>query len=144
MAFLSAFRTRSQQSRYCAFRTRRVGDPQIGAQEGGTELGNQSLHGVGVIAETLAELAIAAGLSACPVNELMQLGRGISFENNDFFWGQSKGNAKCSAVLNERMPWRAASEFRCRSCGYATHTFASSHKSGLQFWWVPILALGSA
>jgi hypothetical protein len=60
-------------------RTRRVGDPQIGAQESGTELGNQFLHGVGAIAEALAELAIAAGFSARPVNELMQLGRGVSF-----------------------------------------------------------------
>jgi len=41
---------------------RLVGDPQIGAKERGAEFGDKLLHGVGVVAETLSELAIAARL----------------------------------------------------------------------------------
>ena len=42
---------------------RRVGDAKIGAQERGAEFRDKLFHGVGVIAEALAELAIAAGLA---------------------------------------------------------------------------------
>jgi hypothetical protein len=56
---------------------RRVGDAKVGAQEGCAEFGDKLFHGVGVVAETLAELAIAARFGARPVNQLMQLGRGI-------------------------------------------------------------------
>ena len=41
---------------------RLVGDPQIGAKECGAEFGDKLLYGVGVVAETLSEPAIAARL----------------------------------------------------------------------------------
>ena len=53
---------------------RRIGDAEIGAKEGCAEFGDKFLHGVGVIAETLAELAIAATFNAAPVGQFMKFG----------------------------------------------------------------------
>ena len=44
------------------------GDPKLGAQERSPEFGNQFLHCVGVVAEALAELAIAAVFVRSPVS----------------------------------------------------------------------------
>ena len=43
-------------------RARLIGDAEIGTEESGAEFGDQLLDCVGLIAETLAELAIATGL----------------------------------------------------------------------------------
>src|SRR5271163_4983921 len=43
---------------------RYVGDAEIGAQERGSEFCDKLLHGVGLVAKALAELAIAAGRRA--------------------------------------------------------------------------------
>ena len=43
---------------------RRIGDAKIGAQERCAEFRDKLFHGVGVIAEAFAELAIAAALMA--------------------------------------------------------------------------------
>ncbi len=51
---------------------RLIGDAEIGTEERGSEFGDQLLHRVGLIAETLAELAIAAGLDAGPVRKLVK------------------------------------------------------------------------
>jgi hypothetical protein len=48
-------------------RARLVGDARIGAEEGGSEFGYELLDRIGLVAETLAELAIAAALVARPV-----------------------------------------------------------------------------
>ncbi len=48
-----------------------AGDTQIGAEEGGSEFGDQLLDRIGLVAEALAELAIAAALGAGPVGKLM-------------------------------------------------------------------------
>ena len=45
-------------------RARLVGDAQIGAEERGPEFGDQLLHRIGLVAEALAELPIAARLMA--------------------------------------------------------------------------------
>ena len=52
-------------------RARRAGDTQIGAEEGGAEFGNQLLDRIGLVAEALAELPMAAALVAGPVRKLM-------------------------------------------------------------------------
>ena len=54
-----------------------VGDAEIGAQESRPEFGDKFLHGVGLIAETLPELPVAAALDAGPVGQLVQLGRSV-------------------------------------------------------------------
>lgn len=46
---------------------RLVGDPQICAKERGAEFSDKLLHGIGIVAETLAELAAATRLVTCPV-----------------------------------------------------------------------------
>ncbi len=48
-----------------------VGDLKIGTEEGGAEFGNRLLDRIGLIAEALAELPIAAALGAGPVAKLM-------------------------------------------------------------------------
>jgi hypothetical protein len=53
-----------------------IADAEIGTQECGSEFGDKFFHRIGVIAEALAELAIAAVLAARPVGQLMQQ-RGI-------------------------------------------------------------------
>jgi hypothetical protein len=50
---------------------RRVGDLKIGAEESGPEFGNQLLERIGLVAEALAELAMAAALGAGPVSKFM-------------------------------------------------------------------------
>ena len=50
---------------------RRIADAEIGAQKRRAEFSYKLLHGVGLIAETLAELAIATMLSRCEVDQLM-------------------------------------------------------------------------
>jgi hypothetical protein len=55
------------------------GDAEIGAEESGSEFGDELLDRIGLIAETLAELAIAAGLGAGPVRELAKQGRIVRF-----------------------------------------------------------------
>ena len=50
---------------------RLVGDAEIGAEESGSEFGDQFLHRVGLVAEALAELPIAAALGARPVGQFM-------------------------------------------------------------------------
>ena len=52
-------------------RSRRVGDVEIGAEEGGSEFGDQLLHRISLVAEALAELPIAAALVASPVAKLV-------------------------------------------------------------------------
>ena len=47
-------------------------DPEIGAEEGSPDLRDKLFHGVGVIAEALAELACHAGFRARPVGQLVQ------------------------------------------------------------------------
>src|SRR5271165_473340 len=54
---------------------RRGADAEISAEKSGSEFPEKLLDRVGVIAETLAELPIAAALNARPVNQLMKLGR---------------------------------------------------------------------
>src|SRR5271166_6289045 len=54
---------------------RRVADAEIGAKESGSEFPDKLLDRVGVIAEALAELAIAAALDARPVRQLVKQGR---------------------------------------------------------------------
>jgi hypothetical protein len=48
-----------------------VCDAEIGAEEGGSEFGNQLLDRIGLVAEALAELPMAAALGAGPVAKLM-------------------------------------------------------------------------
>ena len=43
-----------------------VGDAEIGAEEGGSEFGDQLLDRIGLVAEALAELPMAAALGAGP------------------------------------------------------------------------------
>ena len=45
-------------------RARLVGDAEIGAEEGGSEFGDKLLDRIGLVAEALAELPIAAALVA--------------------------------------------------------------------------------
>jgi hypothetical protein len=47
-------------------------DAELGAKKGGAEFGNQFFHRIGIIAEALAELAIAALFVRGPVS-LMRL-----------------------------------------------------------------------
>jgi hypothetical protein len=68
IAFLSAFNTREILR---VIRARLAGDAQIGAEEGGSEFRNQLLHRIGLVAEALAELSVAATLGAGPVAKLM-------------------------------------------------------------------------
>ena len=49
-------------------RARLVGDAKIGAEESGSEFGNKLLDRIGLVAEALAELPIAAALGARPMN----------------------------------------------------------------------------
>jgi hypothetical protein len=49
-------------------RARLIADAEIGTEEGGSEFGDQLLDCVGVIAETLAEFAVAAVRGAGPVS----------------------------------------------------------------------------
>ena len=51
---------------------RRIGDAKIGAQERCAEFRDELFHGVGLIAEAFAELAIAAALMARVMGQLMQ------------------------------------------------------------------------
>jgi hypothetical protein len=51
---------------------RLVGDAEVGAQERSPELGDKLFRGVGVIAEALAELPIAAALGAAVVAKFMK------------------------------------------------------------------------
>ena len=53
-------------------RARLIGDAEFGAEKRGTEFGDQLLDCVGVIAETLAELAVAACGFARPVRQLVK------------------------------------------------------------------------
>jgi hypothetical protein len=48
-------------------RARLVGDAKIGAEESGSELSDKLLDGIGLVADALAELLIAAALMARPV-----------------------------------------------------------------------------
>ena len=41
-------------------RARLIGDAEIGAEESGSEFGDELLDRIGVVAEALAELAVAA------------------------------------------------------------------------------------
>ena len=58
-------------------RARRVADAEIGAEESGSEFRDKLLDRVGLIAEALAELAIAAALNAGEMGQLVQEGRVI-------------------------------------------------------------------
>ena len=94
---------------------RRVGDAEIGAEESGPEFGDKLLHRVGVIAEALAEVAIAAGLGAGPVRQFMKQGRIVGL-GGGAGWRASEGLARgqmnvvgraaiespASAVVNDR------------------------------------------
>jgi hypothetical protein len=53
-------------------RARLIGDAEIGTKERGAELGDQLLDRVGLIPETLPELAIAATRCARPVRQLVK------------------------------------------------------------------------
>jgi hypothetical protein len=64
---------------------RLVGDAKIGAEESGSELPDELLDRVSVIAEALAELPIAAALVARPVGQFMADG---SARNS---WGGGAG-----------------------------------------------------
>jgi len=76
IAFLSAFRTVSHGQPVADIGgvvwTRGIGDPKIGAEEGGAQFRDELFHGVGVITEALAEFPVAAGLDAGPVGQLVQ------------------------------------------------------------------------
>jgi hypothetical protein len=54
-----------------------IGDVQIGAEEGGSEFGDQLLYRIGLVAESFSQLPVAARLGAGPVAKLMTQ-RGIS------------------------------------------------------------------
>jgi hypothetical protein len=54
------------------------GKLEVGAEEGSTELGDEFLEGIGVIAEAFAEFAGHAGRMAGPVDELMRLDGGVT------------------------------------------------------------------
>jgi hypothetical protein len=58
---------------------RLVADAEVGAKKRGSEFRDKFFHRIGLIAETLAELAVAAALRARPVGQLMAEGRIISF-----------------------------------------------------------------
>ena len=58
---------------------RLVADAEIDAKESGSEFRNKLLHCIGLIAEALAELAVATGLRARPVGQLMTEDRIIDF-----------------------------------------------------------------
>ena len=60
-------------------RARVIGDAEIGTKERGSEFGDKLFDRVGLIAETLAALAIAAGLGAGPVRELVKQRRIVGF-----------------------------------------------------------------
>jgi hypothetical protein len=60
-------------------RARLIADAEIGTEEGGSEFGDQLLDCLGVIAETLAEFAVAAVRGAGPVGELVKERRIIGF-----------------------------------------------------------------
>ena len=68
IAFLSAFSDgKPGREILRVIRARLVGDAKIGAEESGSEFGDQLLDRIGVVAEALAELPIAAALVAGPV-----------------------------------------------------------------------------
>jgi hypothetical protein len=56
-----------------------AGNTQIGTEEGGSEFGYKLLHRIGLIAEALAELAIATGLGRSPMRQFMTEGRIVRF-----------------------------------------------------------------
>src|SRR5208337_2639199 len=72
---------------------RRVADAEIGAEKSGSEFPDKLLDRVGVIAETLAELPIAAALDARPVRQLMKLGRVVGL-GGGAGWRASEGLAR--------------------------------------------------
>ncbi len=53
---------------------RLIGDPEVGAEEGGTEFRDELFHGVGGIAKAFAQLAVAALLGAGPMRQLVKEG----------------------------------------------------------------------
>jgi hypothetical protein len=53
-------------------RARLVGDAKIGAEESGSEFRDKFLDRIGLVAEALAELAIAAALMATVMDKFMQ------------------------------------------------------------------------
>ena len=82
---------------------RRIGDAKIGAEERSAKFGDKLFHGVGFIAEALAELAIAAGLGARPVNELVKLGRVVGL------------GRRARRRTDERFAWRKLDAVRRRA-----------------------------
>jgi hypothetical protein len=62
-------------------RARLVGDARIGAEEGGSEFGYELLDRIGLVAETLAELAIAAALVVRPVLLSITEASPVSFQS---------------------------------------------------------------
>ena len=72
---------------------RRVADAEIGAKERCAKIPDKLLESVGVIAEALAELAIAAALDARPVRQLVKLGRVVGL-GGGAGWRASEGLAR--------------------------------------------------
>ena len=80
-----------------------VGDLKIGAEEDGSEFGDQLLHRIGLVAEAVSELAIAAVLAAGPVAKLMAQRGKVRFR-----WRARRG-------ANEGLAWRQVDAVRRRT-----------------------------
>src|SRR5208283_3307007 len=80
---------------------RRVADAEFGAEKSGSEFPDKLLDRVGVIAETLAELPIAAALVAGKMRQLVKQGRIVGFGRRAG-GGAGKGGARRQMNLVSR------------------------------------------